>query len=315
MAFALQGFAIVPFHSFTQWADILRQARETKDWTLVSFVEGLLRKLDILAELQRMGWYLRQDIIWSKPNPMPESVRDRCTKSHEYIFMFAKSEKYYFDADSIKTEGLNPIDDIKRKERVSPDNKSNPDNLKNGIRHKNLEAKRQQLNSLHKSRAEGKEWENEGGKANKRSVWTVTTKPYAEAHFATFPEDLIVDCIKAGCPEFICITCGKPREKIIEKKYITHNNWYGDKTSASKTSRGKQGKAYREIVDEQITGLTDCNCGVGFSSGTVLDPFGGAGTTAIVSRKLNRNFILFELNPDYIKIAEERLHKQIGLFL
>jgi len=102
VAFALQGFAVVPFRSFTQWADILQQAREKQDWILVEFVEGLLRKQDLLTALNVDGWYLRQDLIWHKPNPMPESVTDRCTKSHEYIFLLTKSAQYYYDNEAIK---------------------------------------------------------------------------------------------------------------------------------------------------------------------------------------------------------------------
>ena len=175
-------------------------------------------------ELRKRGWYLRQDIIWSKPNPMPESVRDRCTKSHEYIFLLSKSEKYYYNAEAIKTK----MDCPERDNICRPGRKRLPTRMA-GIRVGN-----KKLFEF----------------ANKRSVWTVTTKPYKEAHFATFPQDLIVDCIKAGCPE----------------------------------------------------------------GGLVLDPFMGAGTTAIVARKLNRNFIGFEINKKYIKIAEKRIATEIGLF-
>ena len=98
--------------------------------------------------LQADGWYLRQDIIWNKPNPMPESVRDRCTKSHEYIFLLSKNKKYYYDHEAIKEPTVN-----------------------------------------------GTEWK------NKRSVWNVSLKPYKEAHFATYPPDLIEPCILAGCPD------------------------------------------------------------------------------------------------------------------
>ena len=112
--------------------------------------------------LQADGWYLRQDIIWSKPNPMPESVTDRCTKSHEYIFLMSKSPKYYFDNEAIRE-------------------KSNV--VWNSAR-----------SSFHFDPDIDKEYR------NKRSVWTITTKPYSEAHFATFPENLIISMVKAGCP-------------------------------------------------------------------------------------------------------------------
>ena len=134
--------------------------------------------------LRADGWYLRQDIIWHKPNPMPESVTDRCTKSHEYIFLMSKSAKYYYDNEAIKEESLHIWNSAK-------------------------------CFSAGGSRAEfgvgtagGEQWNGEGTHdnidkqgRNKRSVWTVTTKPFSGAHFATFPPDLIEPCILAGCPE------------------------------------------------------------------------------------------------------------------
>lgn len=163
--------------------------------------------------LRSDGWYLRQDIIWAKPNPMPESVTDRCTKAHEYIFLMSKSSKYYYDHEAIKQPMAETsfqrlsqnVDAQEGSERVP--GKTNGKmkavgQYVGGSKHKNLEADGQKPNSFHQTRnANGQEWSNDDGKANKRSVWTVTTKPFKEAHFATFPEDLIVDCIKAGCPE------------------------------------------------------------------------------------------------------------------
>ena len=170
--------------------------------------------------LQADGWYLRQDIIWSKPNPMPESVTDRCTKAHEYIFLLSKSRKYYFDNEAIKE----PAHTTDKSNRNRDDTKLN--------------------NTPGRTRMAGLKTNHYTTK-NKRSVWNVSTKPYKGAHFATFPADLIKPCILAGCPE----------------------------------------------------------------GGTVLDPFGGSGTTAQVSLQNNRNAILCELNDDYIKLAEERIKK------
>ena len=207
--------------------------------------------------LYEQGYYLRQDIIWAKPNPMPESVTDRCTKSHEYIFLLSKSQKYYYDYEAI----LEPVVDQDRTNyqcggRTNGINEDRNDN-DFGERSKtwkpkmkNLQDKGQQNHSFHESRVDGIPDEIYAVR-NKRDVWTVTTKPFKEAHFATFPEKLIVDMVKAGCPE----------------------------------------------------------------GGTVLDPFMGAGTTGLVTRKLNRNYVGCELNPKYIKIAEKRIIDEIGLFL
>jgi site-specific DNA-methyltransferase (adenine-specific) len=169
----------------------------------------------VALALQADGWYLRQDIIWSKPNPMPESVRDRCTKAHEYIFMLTKSPRYHFDHEAIKEP---EVCGRKRGPALHPDAKSTNGN--GGL-----------------SRRES------NGTRNRRSVWTVTTKPFKGAHFATFPPDLIEPCILAGCP----------------------------------------------------------------SDGTVLDPFGGSGTTAGVALAHGRQAILCELNPDYAEMVTDRI--------
>lgn len=224
--------------------------------------------------LQKSGWYLRQDIIWHKPNPMPESVTDRCTKSHEYIFLLSKSPKYYYDHESIKTQVVDAtvqrmmqqIEKQKGGNRVP--GKTNGSmkavgpgrvprkgvDVNGGNQASSLGIPAMALNGNGVSGHSGYfDMDGNligGGMANKKSVWTVTTKPFSEAHFATFPEDLIVDCIKAGCPE----------------------------------------------------------------GGIVLDPFMGAGTTALVASKLNRNYIGFELNSDYIKIANKRLRDELGMF-
>lgn len=148
--------------------------------------------------LRTDGWYLRQDIIWSKPNPMPESVRDRCTKAHEYIFLMSKSARYFYDAAAISELCLDPEDDARRIAGVNGDHKSLPDSEKNGLRKRN-------------DKFVGKKYDGEKHSEqstytgsltrNKRSVWEVTTKPYPEAHFATFPPEIPETCIKAGCPE------------------------------------------------------------------------------------------------------------------
>lgn len=206
--------------------------------------------------LRSQGWYLRQDIIWHKPNPMPESVTDRCTKSHEYIFLLSKSQKYYFDYEAIQE----PCADQSRTNyacgnRTNGINKDRNDNdfgerSKNWKpRTKNCQYDGQKPNSFHLSRENG-EPDKEYYVRNKRDVWEVNTKPCKEAHFATYPFELIKPCILAGCPE----------------------------------------------------------------NGIVLDPFMGSGTTAIVARSLNRNYLGVELNPEYIKIAHKRLDKHLGMF-
>ena len=183
----------------------------------------------VALALQADGWYLRQDIIWSKPNPMPESVEDRCTKSHEYIFLLTKQPKYYYDHEAIK----------------EPMAESSVSRLQQNIQ-----------SQIGSTRANGGAKTNGNMKAvgdfssglkNKRSVWSVTVKPFRGAHFATFPKELILPCVLAGSPK----------------------------------------------------------------GGVVFDPFTGSGTTAVVALENGRSFIGCELNPDYIKIAENRITEEV----
>lgn len=136
----------------------------------------------VVFALRDAGWYLRSDIIWSKPNPMPESVRDRPTRAHEYIFLLAKSRKYWYDAEAI----MEPLD-------------SDP---KSWGRHtkKDPGMAAQSARPIWRNGRDGTEWGNRVTR-NKRSVWTIATQPFSEAHFATFPEKLAETCIKAGCPK------------------------------------------------------------------------------------------------------------------
>ena len=147
--------------------------------------------------LRADGWWLRQDIIWAKPNPMPESVKDRCTKSHEYIFLLSKSAKYYYDNEAIMevATGFDGRKDTKYK--------GGPKDMAGGAherwQYKNLQPDGQQPNTMHLNRLEGNEYMSPV--RNKRDVWTVTTKPYKGAHYATFNPELIKPCILAGAPE------------------------------------------------------------------------------------------------------------------
>jgi DNA modification methylase len=127
----------------------------------------------VALALQNDGWYLRQDIIWHKPNPMPESVTDRCTKAHEYLFLLTKSPRYYFDSEAIKETAVK--------------------GAAGSSFNKGKTATHQMGRSSDKDRADS-------GTRNRRSVWTVATRPFKDAHFATFPPDLIEPCVLAGCP-------------------------------------------------------------------------------------------------------------------
>ena len=168
------GFNQSPGFSAAKRAPDLRGKHGLKDKDLIGI------PWRVAFALQVDGWYLRQDIIWHKPNAMPSSVKDRCTSSHEYIFLLAKSKKYYYDHDAVKepaVSGHPSGNGFKRPESLSFQNKDGS------------------------PRGDDKQWSDVGGMRNRRSVWTVTTKPFKGAHFAVFPPDLIEPCILAGSPE------------------------------------------------------------------------------------------------------------------
>ena len=263
--------------------------------------------------LQADGWYLRQDIIWHKPNPMPESVTDRCTKSHEYIFLLTKSSQYYFDSHAIheKSTTFQPrVPGVVRNRELGYNSKVNlnPEAYKRNIKGDMSERGVTRTTEGLKLKAHE---ELTSETKNKRSVWTVNTKPYSDAHFAVYPQKLIEPCIKAGCPEFVCKKCGVPRERIVEKGDFIQTGGSRVKNTTLSDEQ-KQGTGYHAIKD---AGWTNCGCNAGWEPGIVLDPFMGSGTTAVVARKLGRNYVGFELNEDYLKIAERRLYKELGMFL
>ena len=181
----------------------------------------------VALALQADGWWLRSDIIWHKPNPMPESVTDRCTKAHEYVFMLSKSARYFYDAEAVKEPSIADHDSgngFKRAPRLSYLDANGP-------------------------RGSDDEWVQQPTR-NRRDVWSIATQPYSGAHYAVMPPALAEVCIKAGSAE-------------------------GD---------------------------------------TILDPFGGAGTTGLVADRLGRDAVLIELNADNCEMAEQRIKEDAGMW-
>jgi len=245
--------------------------------------------------LQTDGWYLRSDIIWHKKNPMPESVTDRPTKAHEYLFLMTKSARYFYNADAIR-EPHKKIS-IKRSKRKWDGNR-NTGKIKPS--YAGLKAE----NMCHSA-----------GR-NKRTVWTISTQPFPEAHFATFPEKLVMPCVKAGTSEKgNCPMCGKPWIRITDKKsYITRP------TTGRDTQKQKQKPEYsgglartggHVVVSKETIGWqSQCNCMVFPIYPVILDPFMGSGTTALVCEKLNRDWIGIELSRQYCNIAIKRIKQE-----
>jgi DNA modification methylase len=247
--------------------------------------------------LQADGWYLRSDIVWAKPNPMPESATDRPTKAHEYLFLLTKSARYFYDADAIRekaTEGT----DLGLLRGRSRDASGMVAWAAPSI------AKRQEAGV--DSRTAGT------GMRNARSVWEIATQPYPEAHFATFPEELPRRCIAAGTSERgCCPTCGAPWERETERheaEVVPTNRRV--LASGGAISGGTQ----RSTLDgrggwgsQTVGWRPTCDHGQQPVPCTVLDSFMGSATTALVARKLGRRSIGIELNPDYCALAARRL--------
>ena len=254
----------------------------------------------VALALQEDGWWLRSDIIWHKPNPMPESVKDRPTKSHEYIFLLTKNPRYYYDADAIRE----PVSDVSLKRAKYSWDSDRPSTKNASMGGDGIHTKKM-----------GERFVNPRGR-NKRSVWTVNTKAFLEAHFATFPEKLIDTCIKAGTSEIgQCPDCGKCWERkmvaVSVPKRETRDNYVGVIPGRDKPSR--MNSKDMEVIEKVQDGW-ERTCGHTSEPlpQIVLDPFSGSGTTGVVACKNNRSYIGIELNPEYAQISMKRLAKEVG---
>lgn len=262
-------------------------------------------------EMVKRGWILRNTIIWHKPNCMPASIKDRFTVDFEYLFFFTKNKRYYFEPQK-EPANYDGRKDLQMKGSPKYTVPAGWDKEKGS--HNKLTGRYTKQNPQTLASAGHQRWipdEQGNFMRNKRAVWTIPTQPFAEAHFATYPEKLCETPIKAGCPEFICKKCGKAREPIFKSDYTKkevkwHNEKYGDKDESTKRL-GRMQPTSQVYNTSKIVGLTDCKCNAGFDSGVVLDPFFGAGTTGLVALKNNRRFLGIEINLEYIKIAQERL--------
>lgn len=237
--------------------------------------------------LQADGWYLRQDIIWSKPNPMPESVRDRCTKAHEYVFLLSKSASYHFDAEAIKEVAVTAGAPA---ERVTAG-----------------KAAREDQGERVRTRPVGRNC-GSPDRRNKRSVWTVTPKPFKGSHFAVMPPGLVEPCVLAGCPKESCPACGEPYRRRVERTRVATRPGTDTKVTGDPMTDGNRDPQRHVTTTETVGWEPGCVCEAGDPiPGVVIDPFGGAGTTAVVAHGLGRSCVLIELNPEYADIIQVRL--------
>ncbi len=257
---------------YIQCTGINRAVKSRGNGELPSKCLSLIPFRFALAMINR-GWILRNDIIWHKPSAVPSSAHDRFTVDYEHVFFFSKSKKYYFEKQ------IEPFKDSTLRKKAYR-NKSHP---------------------------QGR---------NKRCIWSISSRPLKEAHFAVYPEELCETPIKAGCPAEVCRKCGIP-------KLTRTTEANPDAFSYSLRDAQKERIKYvgRKLSKEQIKNydrdsyvskarkmvMFSCNCNAGFKPGIVLDPFMGSGTTAVVAKTLDRQFIGLELNPNYIKIAQRRI--------
>jgi DNA modification methylase len=288
--------------------------------------------------LRADGWYLRSDIIWAKPNPMPESVTDRPTKAHEYLFLLSKGPRYFYDADAIREPNVTTAEEAATK----------------WASRRNGTGKGQQEGVYHEGKAPFVNDPNPLGR-NRRSVWTVATQPFPGAHFATFPPKLIEPCILAGTSERACGQCGAPWTRVtassgldamaasdrpqqrraaelarehgltdehlaaaravgaadVGKAQVTQNGVNADATwTLAMEAKDALAGYFREFVApsaETVGWEPSCDHQDDTGTCTVLDPFSGSGTTGMVALRHGRSYIGCELNDEYVALSRERI--------
>ena len=277
---------------------IIQSKRNVKRWDFGNIPSSAqIKPKDLIGipwrvalALQADGWYLRSDIIWNKLNPMPESVLDRPTRSHEYIFLLTKSSRYFYDGEAIKEPSIYPDDN--RKARVKEDQKRVPTDRIAGVR--------------------------SGSKTyptrNRRSVWDIATQSTSIAHFATFPEKLVEPCILAGTSKHgCCPVCGKPWVRKTQKQAHYKNRQERGQPEGSQPQVDSSGWLPATVTDHGFQPSCDHNAAP--IPCVVMDPFSGAGTTLLVADRLGRSAIGIELNPEYVQLSKERITNDCPLFV
>ena len=277
------GSAQGPQGAGGQFADrSVQQARlqDKRDQGGLKAKDLMMMPARVAMALQADGWWVRSEIIWHKPNPMPESVTDRPTSAHEKVFLLAKWPRYYYDAEAVRKRGNTLLGggNARRAGEVSG--------------------------------------------ANLRNVWRIPPAPYSGAHFATFPPALVEPCVKAGTSEKgVCAECGAPVVRETESKLV-----YGSKPVHIKSMRDGVADTSARYAGGMVGGKVtkhvgttgwspSCECNAEVVPATVLDPFGGVGTVALVADRLQRDSILIEISPEYAAMAETRIRLEAPMFV
>ena len=256
----------------------------------------------VAMALQADGWWLRSEIVWHKPNPMPESCTDRPTSSHEKVFLLTKKPRYFYDADAVR----------------EPQAQGTIDRFGNGGAP--MVAPKKEGGSARKTKQffeSTPEAIMPDGKANLRNVWKISTHSFSGAHFATFPPALAKRCILAGTSAAgVCAGCGAPWGRQVEKaletdrKLSNPEDYEGYDSNNQGSNRVKDGHL-RGTYEAKTTGwLPSCTCDAGRVPATVFDPFGGSGTVGICAEELGRRSVTLDINPEYCTMARERIDAQ-----
>ena len=249
--------------------------------------------------LQADGWWVRSEIVWSKPSPMPESVTDRPTSAHEKIWLLSKRAHYFYDAEAVRLpRAASSINSHLPSSWCASPNYEN----------QNPRSKKRDKQRGHSRRHAGfnDRWdamskaEQQAMGANLRNVWEFPAAHFNDSHFATFPPELPKRCIVAGTSEHgCCAACGAPWRRVARSLARRHEtDGFGQRLEANHRTKGWE---------------PGCDCEAGVSPCRVLDPFGGAGTTGLVADRLGRHAILIELNPEYAEMARRRIDKDAPL--
>ena len=253
----------------------------------------------VAIALQDAGWVVRNDVTWVKPNPMPSSVKDRLNTTTEQVFMLAPNPDYWFDLDAIREPYNETTED--RYQYEPPKGEAHDD----------------YADATPISGGDGTVSLHESGK-NPGDVFEVTTKPFPEAHFAVYPPELVEKPLKATCPPEVCAGCGSPYERETrDESGFTEGvcnacgesrskHKQGTKNSESRSAMSGETRACSKNVFEEWSPTCDCDTDA-TEPGVALDPFAGAGTTALVAKDHGRRFVGIDLNPEYVAMAQKRL--------
>jgi DNA modification methylase len=329
--------------------------------------DRLMLPARLAIALQMDGWWLRDEIVWHKSNPMPSSIQDRTTPAHEMVYLLSRSARYFFDSfairepfaassivrlsqPSIDSQGGGAKQD--QYEALGVNSRSNsrrPNEIVKGLAqridrkpagwftaegsHEALVHTAPTKTSGNKARKLGIDRDRpdsqvgasvpwEGVDRNKRSVWTLATEPWREAHFATMPTELVRPMILAGTSEKgCCAKCGAPWKRNVDKEFVQQAD-----VSEEKGVRGygaqkplyagdrRQDYPRGSSRQSELGWSPSCKCAAEIAPCLVLDPFGGSGTVGVVADRLKRDSLLIELNPDYCDMAERRLRDDGGMF-